>query len=97
MIEAVVHKRINRRKILAISGVVLLAGCQVIPKGPVTPPPAPETPSAGVLPADQHLNPDLLDRTTTTTFEVVEPLLLPLEKARLRQAAARTPAIFAAG
>lgn len=54
MIEAVVHKRINRRKILAISGVVLLAGCQVIPKGPVTPPPAPETPSAGVLPADQQ-------------------------------------------
>jgi hypothetical protein len=38
-----------------------------------------------VLPADQHLNPDLLNRRATTSFELVEPLLFPAERARLRQ------------
>lgn len=45
---------IRRRKLLAMGAVVLLAGCKVIPAGgPVGPPPAPEGPVAGVLPADQ--------------------------------------------
>lgn len=37
----------------AVGAVVLLAGCQVIPKGPVdAPPPPPEKPTAGTLPTD---------------------------------------------
>ncbi len=45
---------LNRRRFFALGGVMLLAGCQVIPKrAPVAPPPPPEQPSATVLPADQ--------------------------------------------
>lgn len=47
--------KFNRRGILATAGLVLLAGCQVIPKGPVAPPPPPPTqPGTGALPADQQ-------------------------------------------
>jgi len=44
----------TRRKFLAASAIVLLAGCQVIPRGvPDSPPPAPDRPNTGGLPADQ--------------------------------------------
>lgn len=45
--------RFDRRKALAVLTATLLAGCQVVPKAPVAAPPAPERPSASVLPADQ--------------------------------------------
>lgn len=46
--------RADRRKLLAFAGVLLLAGCKVIPKGaPEVAPPVPEKPSASALPADQ--------------------------------------------
>lgn len=52
-------KSANRREILGagrfvtLGAVALLAGCQVIPKGaPEAPPPPPEKPNAGTLPAD---------------------------------------------
>ena len=46
--------RMNRRRIVAMGAVALLAGCKVIPKGPQGTPPPPEKPSAGTLPADQQ-------------------------------------------
>lgn len=46
--------RLNRRKALVVSGVLLLAGCKVIPQGaPEAPPPVAEKPSESALPADQ--------------------------------------------
>lgn len=47
--------RIHRRRLVALGGLALLAGCKVIPKGPETgPPPPPEQPSTSTLPADQQ-------------------------------------------
>jgi len=46
-------RRSTRRQALAALAVTLLAGCQVVPRGPVEAPPPPEKPSASVLPADQ--------------------------------------------
>jgi len=44
----------NRRSLLALAGVLLLAGCKVIPQGPVEQaPPPPAKPQAGTLPEDQ--------------------------------------------
>lgn len=43
----------DRRKAIVALGAALMAGCQVVPPGPVAPPPMPEQPSAAVLPADQ--------------------------------------------
>jgi len=43
----------DRRKALALLTATLLAGCQVVPKGPVEAPPPPEKPSSATLPADQ--------------------------------------------
>ncbi len=44
----------NRRKFLAMGAVVMLAGCQVVPKAPTAaPPPPPPPPTATTLPADQ--------------------------------------------
>ena len=48
MIEA----RMNRRKLVLLVGVALLAGCKVIPKGPGTTPPPEGGPDSG-LPADK--------------------------------------------
>ncbi|MFA7603170.1 MAG: penicillin-binding protein activator [Novosphingobium sp.] len=42
----------NRRRFLTLATVTLLAGCQVIPKGPPAPPPPPPGPDAGRLPTD---------------------------------------------
>ncbi len=51
---AAVSARLNRRKLMVIGAVVLLAGCKVIPKGvPEAPPPPPEKPVSDALPADQ--------------------------------------------
>lgn len=44
--------RMNRRKLVLLVGLVLLAGCKVIPKGPGTTPPPEGGPDAG-LPADK--------------------------------------------
>jgi len=45
---------LNRRKLVVMGAVALLAGCKVIPAGvPEAPPPAPEKPAADILPADQ--------------------------------------------
>ncbi|MBA3053866.1 MAG: penicillin-binding protein activator [Sphingomonadales bacterium] len=45
---------IDRRKLMTIGSVALLAGCAVIPPGgPKAPPPRPTGPSAGVLPTDE--------------------------------------------
>ena len=49
MIEA----RTDRRKLIALGAVVLLAGCKVIPKGPPVTPPPEEQPGDN-LPADQR-------------------------------------------
>ena len=47
-------RKFNRRGLLAIASVAVLAGCQAVPKKPkYTPPPPPERPSASTLPADQ--------------------------------------------
>lgn len=47
-------RTIDRRKLVTIGAVALLAGCKVIPQGvPQGPPPAPDKPSANVLPTDQ--------------------------------------------
>lgn len=44
----------NRRKLIAMGGLVLLAGCQAVPKpSKPAPPPPPPAPSANTLPADQ--------------------------------------------
>ncbi len=52
--KGIASSRADRRKVLAMAGVLLLAGCKVIPTGaPEVAPPAPEQPTAGVLPADQ--------------------------------------------
>lgn len=48
MIEA----RTNRRRLILLAGVALLAGCKVIPKGPGTTPP-PESEPGDALPADK--------------------------------------------
>lgn len=45
---------INRRGILLLGGVVLLAGCKVIPKGAPEPTPEPSAPPTSTLPADQQ-------------------------------------------
>ncbi|MBI5496331.1 MAG: hypothetical protein HY904_15015 [Deltaproteobacteria bacterium] len=50
-----------------------------------------------VLPADQHLNPDLLDRAAETSFELVEGMLAPEETVRLRQDPARLARLRAGG
>lgn len=45
----------SRRRMMAMAGVVLLAGCQVVPKGvPDSSSPAPQVPNANTLPADQQ-------------------------------------------
>ena len=51
---AEVHRRMNRRRMIVIGAVVLLAGCKVIPKGvPEAAPPPPERPVSEALPTDQ--------------------------------------------
>ncbi|HVR91862.1 MAG TPA: penicillin-binding protein activator [Novosphingobium sp.] len=51
MIECAVNRGVNRRKVLALGALVLLAGCKVIPKGvPDTTPP--EAVPSDVLPTD---------------------------------------------
>lgn len=42
----------DRRKIVTLVAVALLAGCKVIPKGPPSQPPPPDQPNANVLPSD---------------------------------------------
>lgn len=50
---AISSRRISRRHITLAGLAVLMAGCQVIPKAPVAPPPAPAPePSATALPSD---------------------------------------------
>lgn len=46
--------RMDRRKLVTLAALALLAGCNVIPKGPVAPPPPPKGPDANVLPEDQR-------------------------------------------
>lgn len=46
--------RMNRRNVVTLATVALLAGCKVIPKGPTTAPPPPDRPSASTLPEDQR-------------------------------------------
>lgn len=48
-----IEGRINRRGLVMLGALALLAGCKVIPKGPVVPPPPPEGPTEA-LPADQQ-------------------------------------------
>lgn len=45
---------INRRRLIALGTIVLLAGCNVIPKGAPTPTPPPEDKPTDSLPADQQ-------------------------------------------
>lgn len=49
------NRKIDRRKLIAMATVSLLAACQTGPKGPTTPPPPPPPPppNANTLPADQ--------------------------------------------
>lgn len=47
-----IDTRLSRRNLIALGGLILLAGCQAVPKGRPAPPP-PERPSASTLPADQ--------------------------------------------
>jgi ABC-type branched-subunit amino acid transport system substrate-binding protein len=48
-------KKVNKRQVIALGAVALLAGCKVIPKGVPEPAPAPtQVPNANVLPADQQ-------------------------------------------
>ncbi len=44
--------RIDRRKLVTLATVALLAACKVVPVGNVAPPPPPEQPNANVLPTD---------------------------------------------
>lgn len=54
-VETARQPKADRRKILAFAGVLLLAGCKVIPQGaPESAPPRPDQPLSGVLPADQQ-------------------------------------------
>ncbi len=46
--------RMDRRKLVALAALALLAGCKVIPKGPVAPPPTPTGPSSEILPTDSE-------------------------------------------
>jgi ABC-type branched-subunit amino acid transport system substrate-binding protein len=47
-------KGMDRRKLIALAALALLAGCKVIPKGPVEAPPTPTGPSSDVLPSDSQ-------------------------------------------
>lgn len=49
-----IEGRFSRRHIVAVAGIALLAGCQVIPKGAPQGPAGPAEPNANVLPADQQ-------------------------------------------
>ena len=46
-------RKLNRRALLALASVAVLAGCQAVPKKPIAAPPPPPKPSASTLPADQ--------------------------------------------
>lgn len=47
-----ISRRMDRRKLVTLAALALLAGCKVIPKGPVEPTPPPTGPSSDVLPSD---------------------------------------------
>jgi branched-chain amino acid transport system substrate-binding protein len=47
-------RRIDRRKVVGLAVLALLAGCKVIPKGPVDQMPAPTGPSSDALPSDSQ-------------------------------------------
>lgn len=50
-----IEGKFSRRGLLAATGLILLAGCQVVPKGaPQSSGPATQVPNANVLPADQQ-------------------------------------------
>lgn len=50
-----IEGRFSRRRMMALAGVTLLAGCQVVPKGvPDSSGPAQQVPNANTLPADQQ-------------------------------------------
>ena len=46
--------RLNRRKLVTLAALALLAGCKVIPKGPVAPTPTPGGVPSGELPTDSE-------------------------------------------
>jgi ABC-type branched-subunit amino acid transport system substrate-binding protein len=45
---------VDRRKLVTLAALALLAGCKVIPKGPVDMPPTPTGPTADTLPTDSQ-------------------------------------------
>ena len=49
-----IDNRLNRRGFIALGALVLMAGCQVVPKAPKVAPPPIDKPSASGLPADQQ-------------------------------------------
>lgn len=51
-----IERRAVLHKLLIVGGIALLAGCKMMPKGPVapTPPPPAEEPATGLLPSDRE-------------------------------------------
>lgn len=53
--QAMIKSPMQRRKLIALGAIVLLAGCKVIPKGPIAgPPPPPDSGPTSTLPADSQ-------------------------------------------